>query len=234
MLDQAFDALKNMDWGTDRALLNPIDDAVIAAHGDAQATKTIEERLTAALKTKLTRDGHDYVCRKLMIVGTAASVQPLAELLADQDTSHMARFALERIPSPEAGRALHESLAKLPAALKIGVIASLGVRRDSDCVADLAKLLSESDATVARAAAIALGDIGTVEASKALAGAKLADDAGKSAARDASLACAERLLAVGNKADALAIYKTLIGADLPKHVRLAGTRGMLACAAKKD
>ena len=34
-------------------------------------------------------------------------------------------------------------------------------------------------------------------------------------------------------AQALAIYKGLAGADQPKHVRLAATRGMLACAGKK-
>ena len=46
---------------------------------------------------------------------------------------------------------------------------------------------------------------------------------------DASLACAEALLADGKKAEALAIYKGFASDDQPKHVRLAATRGMLAC-----
>ncbi len=37
MLDQAFEALKTYDWGTDRKALDPIDDAVVATHGDDAA-----------------------------------------------------------------------------------------------------------------------------------------------------------------------------------------------------
>ena len=42
MLDQAFDALKTYDWGTDRKVLNPIDEAVVATHDDAAARKELE------------------------------------------------------------------------------------------------------------------------------------------------------------------------------------------------
>jgi hypothetical protein len=55
----------------------------------------------------------------------------------------------------------------------------------------------------------------------------------KPAAVDASLACAESLLAAGKNLDALAIYKGLAAGDPPKHVKLAATRGMLACTSKK-
>ena len=75
---------------------------------------------------------------------------------------------------------------------------------------------------------IALGDIRTPEAAKVLAQAKPADEV-KSAVTDASLACAESLLSAGKNGDALAIYKGLVASDPPKHVKLAATRGMLAC-----
>ena len=51
MLDQAFDALKTYDWGTDRNVLKPIDEAVVATHGDAAARQELETRLAAVLKT---------------------------------------------------------------------------------------------------------------------------------------------------------------------------------------
>ncbi len=85
---------------------------------------------------------------------------------------------------------------------------------------------------MARAAAIALGDIGTAEAAKALADAKPTAPEATQAATDARLACAEDLLAGGKKAEALAVYKSLAGEGQPKQVRLAATRGMLACAGK--
>jgi len=234
MLDQAFDALKTFDWGTDRKQLNPIDEAALSKNSDAAARKQLEARLAAVLKTNVSRDAKDYVCRKLMIVGTAECVPALAELLADKELSHMSRFALERIPAPEAAAALRDSLGKVNGALKVGVISSLGVRRDEKSVAALAGLLGDSDAAVARAAAMALGDIKGAEAAKALGQAKPAEGPARIAATDATLACADGLLAAGKNGEALALYKSLVGENQPKHVRLAGTRGMLACAGKKE
>jgi hypothetical protein len=81
---------------------------------------------------------------------------------------------------------------------------------------------------------LALGAIGAAEAARALRTAKPANAEVKAAARDSALTCAEGLVASGNKAEALAIYKSFLGDDQPKHVRLAATRGMLACAGKKE
>lgn len=233
MLDQSFEALKTFDWGTDLGVLNPIGDAIAATSTDAAARSALEGRLAAVLKTSAPRDAKDFVCRKLMLIGTAACVPALAELLLDKDLAHMARYALERMNVPEAGQALRDALPKLSGVLKVGVISSLGVRRDTGSVAALAGLLADADGQVARAAALSLGDIRSPEAAKALADAKPCD-AAKSAATDARLACAEALLAAGNKQDALAIYKAFIGADQPKQTRLAATRGMLACAGKQE
>jgi HEAT repeat protein len=232
MLDQAFEALKTYDWGADRNVLNPIEEAVIATRDDPAGRKDLEARLAAVLPSDVSRDAKDYVCRKLMLIGSAACVPTLAKLLAEPDHSHMARFALERIPASEAAQALRDALPQLSGALKIGVISSLGARRDAASAAALAALLADADATIARSAADALGDIRTAEAAKALTAARPAGAEVKVAAVDARLAVAEQLLADGQKAEALTIYKSLFGHDQPKHVRLAATRGMLACAAK--
>ncbi|HEY2882419.1 MAG TPA: HEAT repeat domain-containing protein [Pirellulales bacterium] len=234
MLDQAFESLKTYDWGTDRKPLAEIDNAVIVSHGEEAARKDLENRLAAVLKSDVSRDAKDFACRKLMIIGTAASVPTLAELLPDKDLAHMARFALERIPAPEAAQALRNALPKLNGPLKIGVIGSLGVRRDTESVASLARLLSDSDAAIARAAAFALGDIRTSEAAAALSAMQSASSEVKPAVTDASLFCAEGLLADGKKGEALAVFKAYAGEGQPKHVRLAATKGMLACAGKKE
>ena len=232
MLDQALDALKTYDWGVDPGVLTPIDDAVTKTYGDAAARKDLEGKLSAFLTSNVSRNAKDYVCRKLMLIGTAQSVAILAGLLADKDLSHMARYALERMPAAEAGQALRDALAKVPNAEKVGVIGSLGVRRDTASVAALAGLLGESDASVARAAALALGDIGTAEACNALASAKPSQPEVQQAVIDSRLGCAENLLAEGKKAEAQAVYKSLGGDDQPHQVRAAAKRGLLACAAK--
>ena len=232
MLDDAFEALKKYDWGTDRAPLAPITDAVAAAHGNPELRKDLETRLLSALGSEISRDAKDYVCRVLTIVGTKASAPVLAGLLGNESHSHMARFALERIPAAEAAKALRDALPKLPSRLKIGAISSIGNRRDADAVPALAGLLGNHDVAVARAAAAALGHIGTSQAAQALHAAMTPAAEVGQAVIDARLACAEALLASGKSADAHAIYQALSGDKQPRLVRLAATRGKLACAAK--
>lgn len=228
-LDKAFESLNSFDWGADRNLMNPIEDAIVAAHGNAEATKQLETRLAAVLKSGAPRDAKDYACRKLAVVGTAACVPTLAELLTDYANSHMARFALERISAPEAVEALRNALPKVTGVLKIGVVGSLGVRRDAASVPAIAALLGDVDPAMVAAAAHALGNIGNSEAAQAVGKVlKTAPDAAKPTVVDANLLCAEHLLAEGKKPAAIAIYKSLGGEDQPKHVRLAAKQGLLA------
>lgn len=225
----AVDALKDFDWGQPYDKLKPLDEAIAASFGDSAARKAIEEKLLAVLSGNASRGAKDFACRKLMLVGSATSVPTLAGLLGDKEMSHMARFALERMEVPEAAKALRDAVATTSGAQKIGVIGSLGARGDVEAVPVLAASLKDSDPEIAAAAATALGLIGTAAAAQALAGAAL-PAAAKPAWADARLACAEKLLAAGDKAQALAIYKSLNTDDQPKQVRLAATRGMLAAA----
>jgi HEAT repeat protein len=234
-VDKAFEALKTYDWGTDRKTMDPIDDAVAATSGDAAARKGLESRLLAVLKSDASRSAKDYVCRALKTIGTAESVPALAALLPNQDLSHMARYALERIPATEAAGAIRDAMSNLSGPLKVGMIGSLGARRDAASAAALAGLLGDADPAVACAAAVALGRIGSPEAGKALADrAKGSPDTVKPPVADACFACAEHLLADGKKAEATALYQALSGEKQPKHVRLAATRGLLAAAGKKE
>jgi HEAT repeat protein len=232
MLDNALDALKKYNWGTDMAVLDPIEQAAIAAHDNAQTRQDLEHRLIALLKQNISRDAEDYICRKLSTIGTAAAVPTLAGLLGSQHDSHMARYALQRITDPEAAGALRHALDKVGGPLKIGVISSLGARRDAESVAPLGSLLQDDDPAIARAAALALGAIGNASSVAALQAALRSATANKETVIDALLSCAESLLRGNNQADAASIYKSLSG-DQSRLVRLAATRGLLACAAKQ-
>ena len=232
-LDAPFAALAAYNWGADAAPLAAIDKAVIAAHADQALRADLEKRLQAILGAGPSRAAKEYACRKLMMIGTAASVPALAALLGDKDNSHMARFALERIDAAEAGAALRAALDAVPGALKIGMISSLVGRRDAAAVPALAKLLT-GDAPIATAAAEALGTIATPEALAALAAADPMAAGGLGRAIvDARLACAEKLLAAGKRAEAKAVYQALAdaarGKTAAKHVELAATRGIVAC-----
>ncbi len=231
MLDQAIEALGSYDWGKDYATIKPIEEAVVSTQGDTEARKELEEKLASVLQSDASRAAKDYVCRQLRVIGTAASVPATAKLLFDKEFAHMARYALENNPSPEAGAALRDALPKVEGLLQVGILSSLGDRKDHQSIAAIAALLDSSDANVARASATALGDIQTVEASQALTNCKSTDAAVVSAVIDASLRCAESFLASGNKAAALPIYKKYSTAE-QKHVQLAAKRGMLSALGK--
>ncbi len=231
MLEPAFEALKTYDWGVDRHVLDPIDEAVIKTRNDAAAHNELESQLLAVLQSNAPRDAKDYVCRLLRTVGTVASVPVLEKLLAEAELSHMARYALERIPEPKAGQALERQLRKLSGNLKIGVISSLGTRGQAGAatpVALLRPLLKDPGDAVARAAAVALGRIGSVEAHKVLASAK-PRAALVAVFADASMCCAEKLLAAGHAPEAKAAYERLLKNKPSELVRQAAERGLKAC-----
>jgi len=224
-LDQAFEALKTYDWGVDPEVLKPIDEAIVATHSDPAARKDLEQRLIAALNTDLPQPAKGAVCRALRIIGTAAAVPALAGMLTDEKLSHMARFALERIPGPEACAALLVALPKSAGKIQLGIISSLGMQGEPAAVAPLASLLGNADPLIAAAAACALGDIGTADAAKAVTTAN-PTPATQAALADATLVCGEKLLAAGDKAAAKAAYKKILANTPTALVKDAAFRGV--------
>ncbi|MBN1508213.1 MAG: HEAT repeat domain-containing protein [Sedimentisphaerales bacterium] len=233
-VDSAFATLKTYDWGADREALKPIDDAIIATHGDAAARQALEKRLVDALVGGLSRSAQDYVCRKLRVVGTTQSIKALAALLPAEETSHIARYALERIPDEKAVDAMREALPRVSSKLKPGIVGSLGKRRDPQSIKVISELLGDSDIQVARAAAQSLGLIGTSAAAKELSkSAKKAPANMKIPLADACLICAEHLLADGEKSEAVALYRELQGDDRPAHVKVAAMKGLVTATTKR-
>ena len=233
-LKEAFASLKTYTWGSPRTALKPIEEAVNAAHKDAAALKKLEAQLAAILKTNAPRAAKDYVCRKLSIIATAASVPALAGLLADKELSHMGRFALERMPCPEAIEAIRTALGKVDGILKAGMINSLGARRDAESVTAIAAVLGHADKQIVRSAVAALGAIGTPKAAAVLKEYQAkAPEKLQILAADAYLTCAERLLADGKKDAAIAVYTTLSSRDQPRRVRQAALRGLTGAREKK-
>jgi hypothetical protein len=225
-IERAFEAIQHYQWGADPSPLAPIDNAVYASQQGM--SEKLELRLASLLNSSIPHAGKGFVCRKLAIIGTAKSVPFLAAMLVDGDVSHMARYALERIPGTEADDALRDALPKVQGRQKVGVISSLGIRRDARSAAQLAALLGSAP-EIAAAAAVALGRIGNPDAAKALAQYRMkAPKEYRAAAADASLTCAERLLADGNRSEAIAVLRSLNSQDQPEHVRQAAKLALSA------
>ena len=135
--------------------------------------------------------------------------------------AHYARFGLEPNPDPSVDDALRAALGKLHGQLLVGVIDSIGMRRDTKAVGALSDLLKDSDLPVASAAAAALGRIHTMEACEALHDAYESVVALRPALGDAGLTAGDLLQTEGKKAEAIQVFDAIRQAELPKHIRTA-------------
>jgi hypothetical protein len=96
-------------------------------------------------------------------------------------------------------------------------------------------LLGDGDADVAQAAARTLGKIATADAAKLLEQALISAPAKlRPAVADGCLACAEALLAGGQRNEAAALYQSVGKAELPKHFRIAAAHGELLARQAPD
>ena len=228
-LDRAFASLKAYDWGQSRSLLGPIDDALLTTRNDPAGRLQLEQRLAAVLATDAPLAAKQFVCRKLALIGSEASVPALAPLLTAPRLSHMARYALERIPGPTVDRVLLTALAKADDRLKPGLIDSLGSREYAEAVPQLGILLHADDAAVAAAAAQALGKIASPHAARMLGEFRAAAPASlKDLVTDAWVTAAEHLAKRGSPGEAEEIFDRLYPAGKENRWRLAGFRGVAA------
>ncbi len=188
----------------------------------ATETQLIETLRSAAPAEKA------LACKQLAIYGSKAAVPELAKLLADAELASWSRIALEAIPDPAADAALVEAAKTLKGRLLVGTINSIGVRRSAAAVDHLAGRLTDPDAEVAAAAAVALGrianDNATTTLRQALAGAA---PAVRSAIAEGCILCAERLMAEGKQGEATQIYDEVRRADVPNERVLEATRGAI-------
>ena len=219
-----FQELKSYDF-QNRKPVEAIRRMIREAAADDAALAEIETRLLGVLEDPAaTFAAQQEVGRMLWTVGTARSVPALAKMLTDEKASDVARYALERIADPAAGKALRDALAVAKGKSLVGIINSLGNRRDAIAVAALQPLAGDQDAAVADAAITALSRIGTPAAI-----AILQAQPNKSlAVYQALLASANRMQQQNQSGDALAIYRQIVqDKTSPMPARLAATRGVL-------
>ncbi len=198
--------------------------AGIAAEADEQA----------ALKVLASEAGlHEKAraCQKLMVTGGPDAVPAMAALLSHEHLSDYARWALEAIEDPAAGEALRSALPKLKGRQLIGVVNSLGVRRDAKAATQLIALVRAPDRGAAEPALAALGLIASPEALKTIH-AVLANgpDPLRVPAAHAALAAADHLAGQGDRAAAKKLRAAVAGASVPDYIRTAAKQPAAASA----
>ena len=151
--------LEVYDWGGDRGSLIGIDDWITAAQGDRDQLTEIEQALLEVLKSGAKLPAKEYVCRQLALIGTARCIPVLAGMLYDADLSDCARLALEAIPDASVDDALRAALAEARGNARVGIVNTLGERRDKKAVPVLSELQHSSDEVLSAAAETALRKI---------------------------------------------------------------------------
>jgi HEAT repeat protein len=162
--------------------------------------------------------------RQIILIGGSESVAPLTALLADPDPHirEYAREALERNPAPEAGAVLRDALSKGgDTRWQIGLINSLGARRDAKAVSAIVAKTSCPD--TCSVALTALGNIATPDAIAALQKALPAPRAGQ-----ALIATAGRFAKEKQTSKAAAIYSNLYTANVSPGFSAAALSGLAA------
>ena len=202
--------------------------AYAAAADNQNVAEEKERQLIGVLQSDAPPQDKAMTCKQLAIYGSKAAVPSLAALLPDEHLASWARIALEAIPDPASDDALRQAMGKLKGRLLVGVINSIGVRRDAKAVDGLVKRLKDADAEVASAAAAALGRIGGAPAAKALEPLLAsAPETVRPTVAEGCILCAERFLADGNRSEAVKLYDTVRKADVPKQRVLEATRGAI-------
>ena len=199
--------------------------------GQTVAAKGDEGKLIATLTAESASYAEKVAaCRQLSIIGTKKAIAPLAGLLGDEKLSHMARYALEPIPEAAVDEAFRAGLGRLQGRELVGVIGSIGVRRDGQAVQPLRALLTASETSpVAKGAIVrTLGSIGTSEAAEVLMESlDQAPAEGMADVYEGLFRCAERFAAAGDRSKAIDIYDTLRQREAAHQVRAGALRGAI-------
>jgi HEAT repeat protein len=228
-VDEVLTKIAAYQYGDSQEPLVRLQEIMQLANGKPELIRVIESRILKTLQSNATLAGKQHLCKKIIVVGSEASIPVLAQMLLNPETTDMARYALEVMPAPQADSALRLALPVMTGDYKCGIINSLGRRGDAQAVPLLAPLLADNDSNIVTAAIAALGDIATPEAESVLKNSmgKFQDQTARQRALDAYLKYADHYASANNTEKASTIYRELIQPKYPQPIRVAALHGLI-------
>lgn len=221
-------SLRNFDYGMGREALTNIQDFLRNHNDNKEVLFRTEQRMLDVLRADGTLAGKQFICEQLRIIGGPESVTVLNAMLSDEETSDMARYALEKIDHPSATVALRDALTESQGTVLVGIINSVGNKQDAEAVDQLSEFLSEQDQYIYAATLGALGQIGS---EKALAALKNRMDTEtnnrRTLAVNAYIEAADKLALAGEIGQASELYNTVYNGDYPSAARKAALNGSI-------
>ncbi|MDP6505992.1 MAG: hypothetical protein QF886_20380, partial [Planctomycetota bacterium] len=130
-----FTKLKHLEPGEFGAEMIEAQKLVSESHSKVEARLQIEKKLVDILTAEnATGLAKRFACRELYRIGGEYSVPALVALLAQPELAQAARYALQGNRSTDASKALIEALENSEPPLKVGILHSIGARRQRDVV----------------------------------------------------------------------------------------------------
>jgi len=177
--------------------------------GDEKARREFCETVAANLSGDLSTYNRAYLCQELQWAGRNEAVPALGKLLTDEQLCDPAGMALAAI-GDGAAEQLRAALPKAEGRCRLAITHSLAALGDAQSVGTLMEALKDPDREVRLAAGAGLAKIGDPRCV-----GQLIDAADRTAgweriqATKHCLVLAERLMASGNRSQALGIYRFL-------------------------
>ena len=208
--------------------MQALSEIVAKAQSSPAETRAIEQKFIAFLKSDATPGGKDFICKQLSIMGIGGVRSRAGR--GPWRSEDRGIGALRPGADPRSGRGPRACARAWPRPkdrTRIGIINTLGVRRDAASVAALRPLALGTDPADASAALYALAKIADPAAVAVLSEAQgKTKGAVHADAAEAYLQAANRLTERGSAASALPIYKTLYATRDPGTVQAAALRGL--------
>jgi HEAT repeat protein len=154
--------------------------------------------------------------RLLSNIAAEDSVPAIAKWIAHPDLREEVAYCLERIPGPASDKAIAAAYRSSKDDFKPRLLAALGHRRSSEGITACVEAMKSGDAELAAAAARAFGRIGKKQVTVAWP---------NNVEPDAVLRYADGLRESNNAADAVRIYKTMLGRQ-EEHLQCAAIIGL--------
>jgi HEAT repeat protein len=231
-LESLLSKIATYNYGGDPSPAIQLDELIGRASGSAESRKVLEARLLRFLQSDATPAGKEAAFRGLSIVGSDASIAVLSPMLIAIDTAEMARYALAAIPGPAVDDALRKALSQGPSdRIRIGLINSLGRRRDAKAVPVLSPLLTGSNLELTAAAAAALAAIADRPALDALRAARSkAQGPARDVVTEAFVVSAGHFAGRGENAVASGVFREVITSEPMGSIRVRALAGFAKSA----
>ncbi len=228
-LAQAINLAQEYTLGDSGTAMEFIRTEVFKVQLNPEARNELANTLAALLDDASSTDAFKaFVCKQLYLIGGEDQIDAVLPMLLNPKYAHLARYALENIPSPRIDDALWAAIPKVDGKVAAGMVSSLVARGGADATARLTQLLLHGDEEVLTAAIIGLGRLGGAPAELAL---RQAHDTLPEELRtvifEALLSCADAYARSGNPVGATRLYQELMLPDLPLFVRLGALHGVV-------